>query len=81
MLVHNKGADGKNKKVLKELKREKTKNNIWHCYGIYYNTIDFYHTLNIPNVLSILFFAILIYSSLISMPIYLKIIYGIMRLD
>jgi site-specific DNA-methyltransferase (adenine-specific) len=30
MLVHNKGADGKNKKVLKELKREKTKNNIWH---------------------------------------------------
>ena len=30
MLVHNKGADGVNKKVLKELKKEKTKNNIWN---------------------------------------------------
>ncbi len=30
MLVHNKGADGKNKKVLKELKKEKTKSNIWY---------------------------------------------------
>lgn len=30
MLVHNKGADGKNNKILKELKREKTKSNIWH---------------------------------------------------
>jgi site-specific DNA-methyltransferase (adenine-specific) len=29
MLVHNKGADGINKKILKELKKEKTKNNIW----------------------------------------------------
>lgn len=29
MLVHNKGADGVNKKILKELKKEKTKNNIW----------------------------------------------------
>lgn len=30
MLVHNKGADGKNNKILKELKKEKTKSNIWH---------------------------------------------------
>ena len=30
MLVHNKGSDGKNRKVLKELKKEKTKNNIWY---------------------------------------------------
>jgi site-specific DNA-methyltransferase (adenine-specific) len=30
MLVHNKGADAKNKKVLKELKKEKTKTNIWY---------------------------------------------------
>jgi len=30
MLVHNKGPDGKNKKVLKELKKEKTKSNIWY---------------------------------------------------
>lgn len=30
MLVHNKGADAKNNKVLKELKKEKTKNNIWY---------------------------------------------------
>ena len=29
MLVHNKGRDGVNKKVLKELKKEKMKNNIW----------------------------------------------------
>ena len=29
MLVHNKGRDGINKKVLKELKTEKVKNNIW----------------------------------------------------
>lgn len=29
MLVHNKGTDGVNKKVLKELRKEKTKNNIW----------------------------------------------------
>ncbi len=29
MLVHNKKADGINKKILKELKPEKTKNNIW----------------------------------------------------
>jgi site-specific DNA-methyltransferase (adenine-specific) len=29
MLVHNKLADGVNKKILKELKPEKTKNNIW----------------------------------------------------
>lgn len=30
MLVTNKGADGKNNKVLKELKKEKTKSNIWY---------------------------------------------------
>ena len=30
MLTHNKKSDGVNKKVLKELKKEKTKNNIWH---------------------------------------------------
>lgn len=30
MLVANKGADAKNNKVLKELKTQKTKNNIWH---------------------------------------------------
>lgn len=29
MLVHNKGTDGVNKKILKELKKEKVKNNIW----------------------------------------------------
>ena len=29
MLVHNKGPDGVNKKVLKELKKEKTRTNIW----------------------------------------------------
>ncbi len=30
MLVSNKGADAKNNKVLKELKKEKTKSNIWY---------------------------------------------------
>ena len=30
MLVHNKRSDGINKKVLKELKKEKTKSNIWY---------------------------------------------------
>ena len=30
MLVTNKGADAKNNKVLKELKKEKTKSNIWY---------------------------------------------------
>ncbi len=30
MLVHNKGADAKNNKILKELKKEKTKSNIWY---------------------------------------------------
>ena len=29
MMVHNKGADAVNRKVLKELKKEKTRNNIW----------------------------------------------------
>lgn len=35
MLVHNKGPDGVNKKVLKELKKEKTKTNIW-AYAVGY---------------------------------------------
>lgn len=30
MLVHNKGPDAKNNKVLKELKKNKTKSNIWY---------------------------------------------------
>ncbi len=30
MLVHNKGPDAQNNKVLKELKKEKTKSNIWY---------------------------------------------------
>jgi len=30
MLVHNKGPDAKNNKILKELKKEKTKSNIWY---------------------------------------------------
>ena len=41
MLVHNKGADGVNKKVLKELKKEKTKNNIWeYAVGLGGSTND-----------------------------------------
>ena len=35
MLVHNKGPDGVNKKVLKELKKEKTRTNIW-AYAVGY---------------------------------------------
>ena len=41
MLVHNKGTDGVNKKVLKELKKEKTKNNIWtYAVGLGGTTTD-----------------------------------------
>ena len=41
MLVHNKKADGINKKVLKELKKEKTKSNIWYyAVGLGGSTID-----------------------------------------
>lgn len=41
MLVHNKKADGINKKVLKELKKEKTRNNIWeYAVGLGGTTSD-----------------------------------------
>ena len=41
MLVHNKGTDGVNKKVLKELKKEKTKNSIWsYAVGFGGTTVD-----------------------------------------
>lgn len=41
MVVHNKGADGLNKKVLKELKKEKTKTNIWeYAVGLHGSTSD-----------------------------------------
>lgn len=41
MLVHNKGADGVNKKVLKELKKEKTRTNIWeYAVGLGGSTSD-----------------------------------------
>ena len=41
MLVHNKGADDVNKKVLGELKKEKTRTNIWqYTVGIGDTTSD-----------------------------------------
>lgn len=41
MLVHNKKPDGINKKVMKELKKEKTKNNIWeYAVGLGGSTSD-----------------------------------------
>ncbi|GAB7140989.1 hypothetical protein RsTz2092_09470 [Deferribacterales bacterium RsTz2092] len=41
MLVHNKGADGINKKVLAELKPEKVKNNVWeYAVGLNGSTND-----------------------------------------
>lgn len=41
MLPHNKGADGVNKKILKELKQEKTKTNIWeYAVGLNGSTSD-----------------------------------------
>lgn len=41
MLVYNKKADGVNNKVLRELKKEKTKNNIWeYAVGLGGSTID-----------------------------------------
>ncbi len=41
MVVHNKGADAVNKKVLKELKPNKTKTNIWdYAVGLGGSTID-----------------------------------------
>ena len=40
-LVHNKGPDAVNKKVLKELKKEKTKTNIWrYAVGLHGTTSD-----------------------------------------
>lgn len=41
MLVHNKGADGINKKILGELKKEKTRTNIWkYAVGLGGSTKD-----------------------------------------
>jgi len=41
MVVHNKGADAVNNKVLKELKPEKTKTNIWeYAVGLHGSTSD-----------------------------------------
>ena len=41
MLVHNKGPDGVNKKVLKDLKKEKTRTNIWqYAVGLGGTTSD-----------------------------------------
>ena len=41
MLVHNKGADAKNNKVLKELKKQKTRTNIWeYAVGLGGSTKD-----------------------------------------
>jgi len=41
MLVHNKGADGVNKKVKKELKKEKTLSNVWEfAVGLHGTTSD-----------------------------------------
>ncbi len=41
MLAHNKGSDGVNNKILKELKKEKTKNNIWsYAVGLGGTTTD-----------------------------------------
>lgn len=41
MLTHNKKSDGVNKKVLKELKKEKTRNNIWtYAVGLGGTTSD-----------------------------------------
>lgn len=41
MVVHNKGPDGVNKKILKELKKEKTRTNIWpYAVGLGGTTSD-----------------------------------------
>lgn len=56
MLVHNKKSDGVNKKVLKELKREKPKNNIWsYVVGLDGTTSDkiaFKHPVVFPEKLA-----------------------------
>ena len=56
MLVHNKQADGVNKKVLKELKKEKTRTNIW-SYAVGYggtttDKIAFQHPAVFPEKLA-----------------------------
>jgi len=41
MMPHNKGADAKNNKILKELKPKKTKTNIWsYAVGLHGTTSD-----------------------------------------
>lgn len=56
MLVYNKKADGINRKVLKELKKEKTKNNIWeYAVGLGGTTCDkeaFVHPAMFPEKLA-----------------------------
>lgn len=56
MLVHNKGADGVNKKVLKELKKTKNKTNIWqYAVGLGGTTNDkvaFTHPATFPEKLA-----------------------------
>ena len=56
MLVHNKGSDGVNKKVLKELKKKKTRTNIWsYAVGLGGTTSDRYafgHTAMFPEKLA-----------------------------
>ena len=56
MLVHNKGPDGVNKKVLKELKTEKTRTNIWpYAVGMGGTTSDkvaFQHPAVFPEKLA-----------------------------
>ena len=56
MLVHNKKADGVNKKVLKELKKEKTRINVW-SYAVGYggtttDKIAFQHPAVFPERLA-----------------------------
>ena len=56
MLVHNKKSDGVNKKVLKELKKEKTRTNIW-SYAVGYggtttDKIAFKHPAVFPEKLA-----------------------------
>jgi len=56
MLVTNKGADGINNKVLKELKKEKTLTNIWsYAVGLHGTTSDkiaFKHPAVFPEALA-----------------------------
>lgn len=56
MVVHNKKADAKNNKVLKELKKEKTKTNIWSyavgLHGTTSDTIAFEHPAVFPENLA-----------------------------